>query len=531
MQKIILFTAILMVAIVTQLTAQEVHTEKYPSAWSYRETETGTYELGPDKTAEFTNQNVLTIKSVKSKINGFGNIMKSVNSELYAGKTVKMTGYVKSENVKSWAGLWMRVDYYTAAVLAFDNMQNRAIKRTTDWKKYEVVLFVPAEATSISYGALLEGKGQIWFKEVTLEIVDDAVPETGMSKGREHKIISFETKAKAISSEIKAITDSQKNALKAEIDALDKQVEKKIISKEQAEVLKLKKAEERATVIETKVAIEEAKLNQLVQDKVDGKFEDDKESKRGGRSIVIGGSNDSIGANETEINIASMKVYNGQEDKEDRQSKRTTTQVVFATGLNNVVTNGSVNKSDFRYLGSHFYEWGLTYNTRIFDQNNLWHAKYGLSVVYNNLRPTDNRNFVVNGEQTNLELNVVKHEDSRFKNVNLVLPFHLELDFTKTKEREGKTYFRTHDSFRLGIGGYVGTNLKSKQYLNYDSDAYKVREITKGDFNSATFIYGLSAYVGYKNTSLYLKYDLNPLFEDTIVKQNNVSLGVRFDLN
>jgi hypothetical protein len=40
-----------------------------------------------------------------------------------------------------------------------------------------------------------------------------------------------------------------------------------------------------------------------------------------------------------------MKVYNGQEDKEERQSKRTTSQLVLATGLNNVATNGSVSKS------------------------------------------------------------------------------------------------------------------------------------------------------------------------------------------
>jgi hypothetical protein len=44
-----------------------------------------------------------------------------------------------------------------------------------------------------------------------------------------------------------------------------------------------------------------------------------------------------------------MKVYNGQEDKQERQSKRTTSQLVLATGVNNLVTNGS-NKSDFRYL-------------------------------------------------------------------------------------------------------------------------------------------------------------------------------------
>ena len=76
--------------------------------------------------------------------------------------------------------------------------KKRPIKGTTEWKKYEVVLFVPAEATSISYGVLLDGTGQIWFKDVILEVVDDSVPETGSNKGREHKIISFEKEQKKL---------------------------------------------------------------------------------------------------------------------------------------------------------------------------------------------------------------------------------------------------------------------------------------------------------------------------------------------
>jgi hypothetical protein len=36
---------------------------------------------------------------------------------------------------------------------------------------------VPQEATSISYGVLLSGTGQIWFKDVNFEIVDDSVPK------------------------------------------------------------------------------------------------------------------------------------------------------------------------------------------------------------------------------------------------------------------------------------------------------------------------------------------------------------------
>ena len=208
---------------------------------------------------------------------------------------------------------------------------------------------------------------------------------------------TFEQQAKEIANNIEMITTEEKNALKKEVEAIDLQVKEGKITAENAQELKLKIAEERAKNIETKVAIEEAKLAQLVQDKVDGKITDSgEESKRGGTTIILrGNNNDSIGKNKTEINLGSMKIYNGEKDKAERRSKRTTSQFVFAFGLNNVITDGeNLEDSDYRVWGSHFYEWGVTYNSRIFKNNNLLHAKYGLSLMYNNLRPTDNRYFV-----------------------------------------------------------------------------------------------------------------------------------------
>ncbi|MGQ8571928.1 hypothetical protein, partial [Klebsiella pneumoniae] len=74
---------------------------------------------------------------------------------------------------------------------------------------------------------------------------------------------------------------------------------------------------------------------------------------------------------------------NNKNDTIKKSEKRTTSQFVFAMGLNNLVTNDKAAGSDFRYLGSHFYEWGGTYNTRLFKNNNLLHLKYGYSVMYN----------------------------------------------------------------------------------------------------------------------------------------------------
>ena len=280
---------------------------------------------------------------------------------------------------------------------------------------------------------------------------------------------TFEQQAKEIANNIEMITTEEKNALKKEVEAIDLQVKEGKITAENAQELKLKIAEERAKNIETKVAIEEAKLAQLVQDKVDGKITDtDQNPKKGGTIILLGGTrNDSIGKDRTEINIAGMKVYRGEQDNIERKSKRTTSQFVFAFGLNNVITDGeNLEDSDYRVWGSHFYEWGVTYNSRIFKNNNLLHAKYGLSLMYNNLRPTDNRYFVKNGDQTDLVTSTIKLDDSRFRNVYVTAPLHLEFDFTPKKtNKEGNSYFRTHESLRLGIGGYGGVRVKTKQIL------------------------------------------------------------------
>ncbi len=325
---------------------------------------------------------------------------------------------------------------------------------------------------------------------------------------------TFEQRAKAIALRIEIITKEEKDALKEEVEAVNKLLDSGEISPEEADKRKLEFADIRAKNIENRVGMEEAKLTDLVREKVDGKLP--------------------ANGRRTAFSIYWEKDSPKRDSIRDRGESRTTSQFVFAVGLNNAVTDGdlsSVEGSDYRVWGSHFYEWGVAFNTRLAKNHNLLHAKYGLSLMYNNLRPTDNRSFVVNGNKTTLETNPIHLKDSRFRNVYLVVPVHLELDFTKKRVTEKKTYFRSHESFRMGIGGYAGINVKSKQILHYEIDDHNVKERTKGDFNVNDFIYGLSAYVGYGEISLYMKYDLSPIFRNNVIDQNNISLGIRFDLN
>ncbi|MBF2709385.1 hypothetical protein [Flavobacterium soyangense] len=321
---------------------------------------------------------------------------------------------------------------------------------------------------------------------------------------------AFDKQANDIASNIKKITKEEKSALKIEVEAVNVELQNGKMTKEEAYAKKQKLAEARAKNIEARVAVEQENLKTLVQKQVDGKITETDSSK----TIVI--------------HLDNKFCCNNK----NKPEKRTTSQFVLAFGANNLVTNSAVANSDFYYWQSHFFEWGFTENTRIFKNHNLLHFKYGFSVMYNNISATKNRYFVPDGNgQTNLEVFPYELEDSRFKNVYLVAPLHLEFDFSGNKSKFGNSSFSTHQGVRFGIGGYGGFRIKSKQKLYYHIDDDKIRTKTKGNFNANDFIYGVSTYLGYKETSLYLKYDLNTLFENNVANQNNISLGVRFDFN
>ena len=151
-----------------------------PKGWYKAGSKPDKYEMGIDKGAGRNGGNCAIIRSNKRKILGFGTLMQTTLPDKYLGKRVKMSGYMKSEDVNGWAGFWMRVDKAgSTRSLAFDNMSDRAIKGTTEWRKYEVVLDVSVNAADIAFGALLSGTGTIWFDDLQFEIVDQSATVTG----------------------------------------------------------------------------------------------------------------------------------------------------------------------------------------------------------------------------------------------------------------------------------------------------------------------------------------------------------------
>jgi hypothetical protein len=325
--------------------------------------------------------------------------------------------------------------------------------------------------------------------------------------------LTFEEKAKEISNKIDAITTSEKAALKKDIKMIDRLFNEDKLTFEEYDAQKKEAAILHAKNIKTKIAEVETELHNLVQNKVDSKI---KSIDGKGRTTISFDSN-------------GVKIYRKRSDR----SRRTHSYTVIAFGLNNLIDDGDVNSiqdSEFEFGGSRFFEFGINYKTRLFENSGLLYLDYGLSARYNSLRPKNNQFFVTDDKETFLEIHTENLKKSNFKNVQLVVPVFLEFDLSKPKIKNDRTIYRRNRGVRFGFGGFGGINLKSKQTLRYKLDGKKVKDKTRGDFNVNNFVYGLNAFIGFSDTSFYVKYDFQDLFDDNFKNQKNISFGVRFDL-
>lgn len=150
-----------------------------PKGWYKAGSNPDLYEIGIEKGAGMDGTNAATIRAVGTRGRGFGTLVQNLKPGNFAGKRLKMSGYIRTEEVNGWGGFWLRVDGNCASdPCIFDNMSNRKIRGTTDWKYCEIIVDVPKKATNIAYGALLSGGGQLWFDNLSFEVVDRSVAAT-----------------------------------------------------------------------------------------------------------------------------------------------------------------------------------------------------------------------------------------------------------------------------------------------------------------------------------------------------------------
>lgn len=142
-----------------------------PQGWFLAGDNPNGYIFGKDKKTAYKNTDSGFIRSRHDHVHGFGTLMQQTDITDYAGEKLKLSAVIKTEHVKDWAGLWVRIDGENdqSFNLWFDNMEDRPIKGTMDWEKFEIICDVPEKGTILNFGVLLVGAGNVWINNVAID--------------------------------------------------------------------------------------------------------------------------------------------------------------------------------------------------------------------------------------------------------------------------------------------------------------------------------------------------------------------------
>ena len=331
-------------------------------------------------------------------------------------------------------------------------------------------------------------------------------------------------KIKVLESQKADVISQEKEWLKIEVEAVNAQLDNNEISFDAANNLKGTLATKHALNIENRIAILDNKISLLERNKVESY---DSEINSGSYIVTFGKDEDSY-------TYDRKSFYFGSKTKTEpkKYDRRTSSDLVFAIGFNNAIIEGqSLNDSPYKIGGSGFVELGWAWKTRLLNNTNAVRLKYGVSFHWNKLDIKDNLYFQKTGNVVSLEEFPINLNKSKFRSTNLVIPVYFEFGPSKKIEREDYFRYSTYKKFKIGVGGYGGFVVQSMQKLKYDDVNGDFQKDKITDYNTNNFVYGLSSYISWGNVGIYAKYDLSNIFRNQTVNQNNISLGLRFDMD
>lgn len=155
----------------SMLTFEVEHTGTMPTGWNA--VQDGTVAV--DDEMVYEGDWAVRLQRDAGAANTFSAINKGFPVD-FTGEWVELSGRLRSEDVTEFVGLWMRLDG-PAGPVAFDNMQSRQIRGTTDWTEYSVRLPFNPAAEHIVIGALLVGEGTLWVDDLDLRVDDRPLSE------------------------------------------------------------------------------------------------------------------------------------------------------------------------------------------------------------------------------------------------------------------------------------------------------------------------------------------------------------------
>jgi hypothetical protein len=223
----------------------------------------------------------------------------------------------------------------------------------------------------------------------------------------------------------------------------------------------------------------------------------------------------------------------GDDDDDDKPRRRTTQSFNIDLGTNNYLADGKFPEADnalyaVRPWGSWYVGLASVQRTRL---GNKFFLEWGLGASWYNFK-FEQDNVILQKTDNGLAF-VEDLRDAEFKKSKLSASFVTAslvpvIDFGGHGEKS-RVWDDDADSFRFGVGPYVGYRISSHTKVVYVEDGGREKDKERDNFYLNNFRYGLRFQIGYRSTDLFFNYDLNELFAaGKGPKLNAFSFGVTF---
>lgn len=214
--------------------------------------------------------------------------------------------------------------------------------------------------------------------------------------------------------------------------------------------------------------------------------------------------------------------------RRDKEMVRTNTKLLVAFGFNQALGDDNGIGEDYRFWGSGVFDLGLEFSTRLKADDDLLRFNYGLTLRTQTLRINNNEVFETLNRVTTLRNPLISLDRSRFSQVSLNFPMHIEIGRRTLKDYEnGLKRYGGDKAFVVGLGGYLGFITSSSQSIEFQNEGRDVTLTNTNDFEVNDFQYGLSVYAGWNTMQIFATYGLSEIFDNSPVQQQYLSFGIR----
>jgi hypothetical protein len=153
-----------------------------PPGWTMEGFNLANFSGGLDAREKHRGRPVFWLRNLVEGESGHATVYQRVLAGNYAGKRVRFSAWLRTENVGWMASIALGTVDKNGFYLKLNSLENTRgegpLRGTTGWSYRALVLDVPAEAHSLYYGFILRSTGEARFSGLDLETVGADVPVT-----------------------------------------------------------------------------------------------------------------------------------------------------------------------------------------------------------------------------------------------------------------------------------------------------------------------------------------------------------------